>query len=556
MFDDYHHRQARKERDVVEAALSRLRLVAPRSVTFSDDAVVAVDACGGEHRLTRGGLDAPVPLDVVREALWAYGTRSFSRSRDEDSERDLAGQGTWLVDGLPDGPVTLKPKKPDPTCLEQVFSADPDDLSLLRSAYRLSGLRVDVRVEGETRARDVAVAMAAERAALGLPTTLALPPARDPYGRLQETAPADGAGTWDGPAAGEGWSVLHRDPHSGYPYREREPETDDTVVVTSDRQANYYASRLKEAAGSVPGEVALVRVFLDKSRPVASIAFSPALLARLSPDHGFVDAPWDVHARRVAKAGARVRPPNTWHPTTEAVAEAFVARRAPRGMVSGNSLFFHGPVAYSRYRSSPVAAFALAKDGSQVILTGREPNMRGDAVVSMALSDIHAATGERFAILPLECLSGLVTVGDVPVRHFADKAGRSKKEGDYPATCTVDPAGTAAWVASALDEARKEVDAAHVTKFPTWRQSQSLRACASIIRTGGKLAALFGFEPPAPEAEAAAFEADADTVREAVRRRQSELEARKAARSPGVPGRSGAGDPGDDEPEETVSPAP
>lgn len=537
------------EKAAMRAALDRARLQACREVRFAPGGVVAVDPLGNEVALTRGGVPAPIPMDDVLRALSSHSLRSHSGSRDSDMERDFGPSGTWTLAKAPEGCFTLKAKKPGAFCLEQVLSpltdADADGLARLRSAYRLPDVDVAVLVEGEHRARDVASAIAAERAILGLPVGITHLREYDrPWGHRD---PEPEAPPFDPPAGPAPWHVERVESgHAQEVLTDAPTRTGGGRVRVGAERTFWRVARAEAEVAGLERPCALVVVQLEKSRPVARVFLSDTLRATTSPDPGFANAPWDVHAGR-ADARRRSRPPapRTWHPTTEAVAHAFVARQAPRGMVSGDALFFHGPVAYSTYRSNPIAAIVDAPDGKPVILMGRSGGIGGGkaAIVSSAQGDVSLAARDAFRVVDVENLAGIATLGGKPVENLADGFRYRKDEAEHPRSCEIDHEGLTRWMLDAWDAAVAEATRAGRNNAATYVKAQAISALAGLSEKRDLFAGTFGVALP-PLGDASALRSESEIAFEAAAARQRALDGRGKAPALPAPAEPGEGLPG------------
>jgi hypothetical protein len=241
----------------------------------------------------------------------------------------------------------------------------------------------------------------------------------------------------------------------------------------------------------------------------------------------------------------------TWHSTTAQVAEAFVSREAPRGFVSGESLFFHGPIAFSVWYGNPIAAFVETPDGETVLFLGRHGKVLKPAVVSMAQGDIVEAAGGRFPIIRMDGLGAFLSLGDVPAGIVALRLKGRKDEDRYPRAASIVPSGLARWFEDRHSELVAERDAAHRSgvTFQTWRQVQSMGALVDLCDLRDRLSERFGIGLPAL-GDAQGYRADHAKAQVRCADRQTELDARKAAKAPS----SADPDAGDEEPEGGMRP--
>ncbi len=519
----------------MRAALDRARLGAAREVRFSADGVVAVGPLGGTFPLTRGGAPAPVPLDDVRKALSSYSLRSRSGSRGSDMEREFGESGTWTLAKSPEGTVALRAKKPGAICLEQLFSlrsdADAEALARLRHAYRLGDVDLAVAVEGEARARDVAAAIAAERAILGLPVRLSLPPDERVYGYgLRDPEPE--AAPFDPPAGGPPWHV------------ELDPKSDAAeILLTSDPgflgEGRVRVSsvrdpwRLRAAADRVAvleRPSALLVVSLEKSRPVARVLLSDSLRALTSPDPGFGNAPGTSTRDAPRPAGSRARPRRGRGTRRRRRSRRPSSRGRRRGAWSRGSRCSstdRWPSRPTAGTPSPSRPSSTRPDGVPTILMGRSAG-HGDGTVTCAQGDVTGAAGKAFRVVDVHDLTGIATLGGKPVAGLADHFRYDKDEADHPRSCGIDHAGLRRWLLGAWDEAQAEMARAGRNRAATYVKAQAIGTLADLSAKRDLFAGTFGVDLP-PLGDAVALKAEARTAQDAAYARQRALEDRARA---------------------------
>ena len=499
----------------LRAALAHAVRLGGRELRLGPAGAVALDGLGRPVRLERGG--EPALPDLVALGHVIDGRERWAFRRQAAEEIELHGLGTWAVRRLPEGGLVLRAKRPPAACLEALVEAEPESLSTLRALYRLPGIAMHLSCDGETRARELALALVAERRMLGLPTRPFLP---DPPERTERPPAHDGTDTFDlPPAAGAPWSVEMRDrtPSGSGPARlgdgSRPPDGASRVLVTPNRHDHWvrFGSGPVDAGGR---PVILMRVSIQASTARARLAFSPEALALATGTAPFADAPWDAYrARREIRRSARPAKPKTWHTTLDAVAKAFHARTAPRGLLSGNALYFHGPVAYALGDQNPIAAYVRSIDGKPLLIYARSaPHLRGSEAAG-----VRAVTVD--ALGPLVRLGGHA-LSDIPWRY-----GRDKSEHTLPHEAEMLPGPLADWIVQRRDALEAELDAAYATRYPTGRQSSAYRILAEHARTRDALCAALGLDLPCV-GEASDLERRGKAASAAADRRQAELTAR------------------------------
>jgi len=546
--------------EILRAAVTRASEYATRGVSLTADGVTFLDAFGERREAVAGGKPVKIDVAAVREALSSNDLRVWNNWRAPENEREFKGQGNWIVVSEDENGVTLKPKKAKAPCLEAVFSPSDKGIARLRSLYLRGGVDVVVLCEGESRVRDVALAFAAERNMLGLPTSLTL-------------APDSGVHSWDrsldqsllqfGPkvfdpapaAAGEKWEIVQFDDSAGNRTKATEillSDEDDfegsrVFVSLSGRYRNWSGAAVQKRLDERTRPAILVDVSLEKSSPVARVMMSSSLVAASTAEETFPDAPWKRFAdRKEARRASRPPVPKTWHSTTEAVAEAFIAREAPRGYVSGKSIYFHGPVAFSAYDGNPVAALVDLPGNRTAIFYGREHGLGGTlaGTVTSAQGDVQAAArGKGFLEFHVDGLDEFLSWGGMDLKDVARRCRREKNEESFPSGCKVDKRKLKAFFSRKLEECQAEIEDSHKTGFATYRKAGAYMGMARLGGLRGQLAELFGVSLP-EVGDVEGYRANAEEAREAADARHAELR-RRAAESREV-----------SEPEEGFAPRP
>ena len=514
------------------------RRLGVRSVTVPATGPVRLTMPHGAEKAPQfGGKPVELDADAVRES--GSGGRSWKRRYP-----DLTCYGVeWDFKPSNEGEdLVIVPRKPFPVTLGMLATFDPEQTAKLRSLYSRSDVVIQSEVAGETRAVDLAFVITAERAMIGLPSETSIVH-EESYGSPHERLPA-----LDPPSEFVGrpvWTFGLRGLHG----MRKGQEVDPTVAISATLSRYSYVGR--DIEGLEDDGVPTVRIDIDivDSKPVGRITFSASAQLLVNPDIAKApDLPWNMidaeSARRRSRAPARQK---TWLPTTAHVGQAFVARKLPRGYVSGKSLYFHGPIAYSESDSNPVAAFVNDKNGSPTLVFGRNGRWNGSAVASMAQGDIGDAAraaglidGHHIVATtrpPAEGCIPAVGIGDtrgvlsfagIPAekapRHFRD----SKDEDSHPRTATLDPKALGEWLADREASARQEISDAHASgaKYPTKRRAEAFSAMLALDKHIGCINDLYGFSIPRP-ADIEEIRKDADFAWEAYRRREAALASRK-----------------------------
>lgn len=506
--------------DAVAGAMAFARRIGGRDVLVSAEGIQVVDGMGRTHTMRRDGV--PYVPDMADFKAKARGSCI--------TFREMGDLGDWEYDGK-DGGYRIRAKRVSPSCVDGLFSHEAEDLARLRSLYGRGDVVVAIVVEGDQRARDIAMGLVAERRLCGLPTTLSIDDAALPRLYHRDRRDFQGPEAFDPPqesTLAPEWEIrcLGR---NAIDHALRGAGTGGAVLVGTCPAWGLESDCERYVAGQET-PMAFVKVGIVKSQPVARIVLNAAAMALSSPEPGFADAPWHRHAERVAKRAGRPAAPKTWFSTTEAVAEAFVARKSPRGYVSGKSLFFHGPIAYSVWDNHVIAAYVKGPDGNPLLVLGRDRTVGGgkSAIASMAMNDISLAAGRALPVvqdLGDVILLGAARPGDVPFQ------GRARKnEADFPELCHFDQARLSKWLLEEAARLRKAIEEAYSTgvTYPTRAQARAKRALASLLDLRDRYAADYGFELPAL-GDRDLIDVEARAAEVAARMRTEELEARKKA---------------------------
>lgn len=509
----------------IRAALTIARTVSGREIVFQEDGITVIDPLGGKHTYASS---VPMPPKNEFISILEHEFRSFNSKR---SEIEISGHGKWVVNDK-SGSIALKTAKPRFAALEAVIKAAPDQLAMMRSLYGQTGVDIVVACEGETRAKDIALAFATELTLSGRNAKLRLN-LEHHYKRdrtletaIDQEGPEIFSGTnEDGPT----WIVEQPEGKVDMSKLDTPGADVSRVVVWVDEQMASRFSHATEGAFAPsrrPGIIVGVR--LMDSEAVGKLVFSRKANSLATAEELVENAPWTTHnARKAARSEARPQAPKTWHQTTEAVARAFIERKAPRGYVSGKSLYFHGPVAYSLYDKNPVAAFVDLPDGRTILFTGRQTGQGGTlaGTVSSAKGDIDQTVNStnllRFRI---DEVTDFLSLGGLKLDEMAWGFRRHKNEKDYPSSCTVDIAKLESYIV----KRRRMAEESHVkkTKVATYAYSGYLGDLAALAEFRDAMCDLLKIELP-HMGDAADLRQKQKEERLAAQQRQANLEKRR-----------------------------
>jgi hypothetical protein len=476
--------------DFIRAAVVAARTLSPREIRFGTDGITVIDMVGNAHEIKS---EVSVPDNAaLNEAAQSYDLRHYGGWRSAGNEIDVSGNGKFSYTEK-DGVFSLRPKKPRAPCLEALITVDADKLAAVRSLYGKKGVDIFIAVDGDARAHDISLAMASELSLSGHAASLTLPP-EDKYrnGRDETAAEQDGLPLFE--RAETEWSVRCGDRRSGFDNAVAAGQS--RVVVVPDRHlASRFGYVTDEGVEARERPFVLIGVQIEKSAPVAKISLSKAAAALATTLELVENAPWTVYNdKKAARQKSRDPGPKTWHQTTEAVAEAFVERKAPRGYVSGKALFFHGPVAFSIYDGNPIAAFVDTPRGP-ILFTGREyvGSSTKSGVVSMARGDIEKASRDKgFTVANVDSLAEFLKLGDLELKQIASRFRNAKNEFDHPRSCKVDIKKLRTYLSERLETLEEGLDKANRQTRPTYVKAGHWRALSHLARTRDALAEALG----------------------------------------------------------------
>lgn len=489
--------------EIFRGVLLNCRERAGREIVISEGGVEVKGFFGNKSEMTQNGNAILLPIDEMKDFFQNTNINSYNY-RSRGFEISVPGLGDWSYE-IKDGAISIKPKRTPKPCVEAVASGLGSNLSRMRSLYDQGGFNIFVACEGETRAVDLMQAMLAERRSLKLPTVAHYAPVTERY-RTDIVHSMPQNVDVDNSADGMKWNIRQ--------VTQRQAAEVAVAKSTSAKEANVYIFHFEASAANNISRwgrqiekfdredfaVAIFTVELKKSEPVGKIGFVSALGPLMQVGSKFENAPWDIfEEKRKARAASRPAKPKTWHQTTESVAQAFIAREAPRGLLSSESLFFHGPIAYAVYHSNPVAAFVDLPDGRTALFTGRNQSLGGTAAgtASSAMEDIEvAARNGKFERFRVDDLREFVTWGDEYLTDIPRRCKYSKDEENRPRSASIDFKKMADWFETKTAHLRKEIEGAMKAKVETYRKANAYKAMAYHAELRNQLSEFFGVELP------------------------------------------------------------
>lgn len=497
---------AHDQNDLMElfrAVLLNCRERAGREILVSEGGVEVKGFFGEKSEMTRNGGAILMSIDGLQDLFKNSNIRNYN-FRSRTFEISVPGLGDWSYK-VKDGSISFRPKRPPRPCIEAVVPAIGNNLARLRSLYDQGGFNIFVACEGEKRAAELMQAMIAERRSLKLPTVAHYAPVTERYrSDIVYSMPQDV--DIDNSAEGAKWNIRQ--------VTERQAAEVAVAKSTSAKEANVYIFNLEahtanhisrwerqiEKFDSQDFSSVIFTVSLQKSEPVGRIGFVSSLGPLLQVGSKFENAPWEIfEEKRKARSASRPSKPKTWHQTTASVAEAYIAREAPRGLISSESLFFHGPIAYAVFYNNPVAAFVDLPDGRTALFTGRNHSLGGTAAgtASSAIGDVEVASRngnfERFRV---DDLRDFITWGNVQLADIPRKCQYSKDEEMRPRGASVDFEKLATWVEDKTARLQSEIEESLKTKVGTFRKASAYRAMAYHAELRNKLSEFFSIDLP------------------------------------------------------------
>lgn len=519
--------------EIFRGVLLNCRERAGREIVISEGGVEVKGFFGNKSEMTQNGNAILLSIDDVQNLFQNTNIKNYNY-RSRGFEISVPGLGDWSYE-IKDGAIRIKPKRTPKPCIEAVASGLGSNLSRMRSLYDQGGFNIFVACEGETRAADLMQAMIAERRSLNLPTVAHYAPVTERYRPDIVHSMPQGVDV-DTSANGIKWNIRQ--------VTQRQAAEVAVAKSMSASEANVYifhfeastANNISRWAHQIEKfdredyPAAILTVELKKSEPVGKIGFVSALGPLVQVGSKFEKAPWDLfEEKRKSRAVSRPTKPKTWHQTTESVAEAFIAREAPRGLLSSESLYFHGPIAYAVYHNNPVAAFVDLPDGRTALFTGRNHSLGGTAAgtASSAIGDIEvAAKNGKFERFGVDDLRDFITWGDEYLTDIPRRCKYAKDEENRPRSATIDFGKMADWIETKTDHLRKEIEGAMKAKIETYRKANAYKAMACHAELRNQLSEFFGVELP-PVVDPVEYRAIGSQYEKLARQRQYSLEQKK-----------------------------
>ncbi len=501
---------------------------AGREIVVSEGGVEVKGFFGDKSEMTKNGDAILLPIDGLQDLFQNTNIRNYNY-RASALEISVPGLGDWSYE-VKDDSISIKTKRTPRPCIEAVVPGLGNDLGRMRSLYDQGGFNIFVACEGEARAAELMQAMIAERRSLKLPTVAHYAPVTERYrSDIVYSMPQDV--DVDNSAEGMKWNirqVTERQAAEVAVAKSKSAKEANVYIFHSEAHAKWFRQIEQFDRQNYPSIIFTVE--LEKSEPVGKIGFVSSLGPLLQVGSKFENAPWDIfEEKRKARAASRPSKPKTWHQTTASVAEAFIAREAPRGLLSSESLYFHGPIAYAVFYSNPVAAFVDLADGRTALFTGRNHSLGGTAAgtASSAIGDVEvAARNGKFERFRVDDLRDFITWGGVQLAEIPRRCRYSKDEEARPRGASVDFEKLATWIEEKTAHLQAEIEESLKTKVGTFRKANAYKAMAYHAELRNQLSEFFGVELP-PVADPAEYRAIGAEHEKLANQRQRSLEQKK-----------------------------
>lgn len=486
------------ERNAFYGLVSYARNVGVKRIAIRDGSIVLTDYFDNGTEIKNSVDGQELSPKKVAEVLYSNKFKS-KNWRDGPDTIHIPDNGDWVIAESVEG-ITIKQKGYKPNFIDALVSnVDDEGVERIRSRYDQSGFDILVFCEGRARANRLQMALATERASIGLRSKVIKPPkprywsdhASDKGDQADKAAEIVSKMMGHG---GDDWTLTRTPKDDALKALKGVEENSGTnvFIVETDK---WDAMRLR---GMDPEQhsrpLITVSIWLEDSEPQMSVRASRSIDALPFVQHD--DTVWEKFRELKDKREARDRRPKIWHPTKSKVAEAFVKRKSPKGMVSGKPIFFYGPVAYSLYPDNPIAAFVDLPNGSKAVFTGRANGIGGTqaAVVTAAQADIRTAlSGTEYEVYPVDSLDHFLTLDGVPLCKVPKQPLETYEN---IKSCTVDTERLGLWIEERLEDLDAKQKAAFSTHFPTLRKSNVWRGYQGLAELRDKLQDALGCELP------------------------------------------------------------
>ncbi len=483
---------------LLKALLAHARRRGVRQVEATAGGTVVLDGVGRRLPVRLGGrevVEAHREIPVFLRLGDGPGDAWFRREHEDQGE---LGEWGYKIKG---DAFVMRPRKPSPPCVDALFKAAPEGMERIRALYGLPGVGIVVACVGAPRARDLAQAIVAELASFGAAPTFEQRVAITGHHGHHATDEHLGLEFFD-QVARAGVAPADVVMAGKWPAGIMAPPGDSTrvTVVGTDRHGWRAPTPRSFEAATTP--VALVQVSLSPvdSSPCMAVTLSPAARELAGRPLPVPDGmPWETYGKARDTRRPRVSAPRTWHQTTAQVARAFVGREAPRGLVSGHALFFHGPVAFSLHDENPIAAYVTDGRGGTVVLVGRDDvgGVSSKAVVSMAMADVSDALGKGTPIIDVGAgLDDILRWDGIKPSQGAWRFGRAKDEHARPRACTVDPESLGKQFDRRMKALVAEREVKSRSSFPTLGHARAISDVARLVLLRDAIADRLGLDIP------------------------------------------------------------
>lgn len=462
--------------DYIQEAIAIARGYGTRTLRFLEDGIEIVDAMGNPRRFSS---IIPTGPATIRQRGWSwYGGDLRFEHHGISTKRD----GAWkIVDS--DGDLVIKPNRRLPSCMEAVGELDANSIAALRSLYREGD--VDIFLAGNigSKVREATSAITCE---LNLTGHLAsVRHGSEPLDTQPDYFTADKPE----------WQVFLLGPKEN-PAQYPPPEAGISRIFVweSERAAHAYGSSWTDSIAPSRRKTVVGAIVTEKDVTRINLVFSKRAAQACSNTPDTNDTPWARYARLKA---SRTPQEKTWHGSIEALVDAYIARKAPRGFISDRSLYFHGPVLYSLFDGNPIAAFVETPHGKDILFTGRHPRLHGTMTGTVsghqnALS--NALFKHDIETFHLDNLKDVLTISDLRLETIPWSVGAKKKEDGLPRACRLDIEALSQLFQTNWTRMTEQFEKSMATKFPTYSRAGILRGLHLNALTADRLSTIFGVD--------------------------------------------------------------